>query len=44
MLLSLESGNSQAQITVYQEEARGEEGNEEDDLPENRNLDQSKVC
>jgi leucyl-tRNA synthetase len=38
MLLSLESGNSQAQITVYQEEARGEEGNEEDDLPENRDL------
>jgi leucyl-tRNA synthetase len=38
MLLSLESGNSQAQITVYQEEARGEEGNDEDDLPENRDL------
>ncbi len=38
MLLSLESGNSQAHITVYQEEARGEEGNEEDDLPENRDL------
>ena len=38
MLLSLESGNPQAQITIYQEEAREEEGNEEDDLPEKRDL------
>jgi leucyl-tRNA synthetase len=36
MLLALESGNSQAQITIYHEEARREEGDEEDDLPEKR--------
>jgi leucyl-tRNA synthetase len=38
MLLSLESGNPQAQITIYREEARKEEGDEEDDLPEKRDL------
>jgi len=38
MLLSLESGNPQARITIYREGARREEGDEEDDLPEKRDL------
>ena len=38
MLLSLESGNPQARITIYREGERREEGDEEDDLPEKRDL------
>jgi leucyl-tRNA synthetase len=38
VLLSLESGNPQAQITIYREGARREEGAQEDDLPEKRDL------
>lgn len=38
MLLSLESGNPQAQITIYREGARREERDEEDDLPERYDL------